>query len=159
MPKPLYLRLIVGKTHGSHGNRSGVFHACYELRREQRLSPQEDDELSASLKWFERNLTTPNRFTRSGYSRAESTALSWFKPSATDCIKRIRRMVEILEAHGILAEILKTDRPGYVVYEDDHQIVATPFADTPTGGHVRRSPKNRAARPQPGPRAYRKTKR
>ncbi len=68
-------------------------------------------------------------------------------------------MVRILEAHDVFLKAITTDRPGYVVYEDAHQIVATPFADTPTGGPMRRAPKKRSARPQPGPRAYRKRNR
>ncbi|MDP3854060.1 hypothetical protein [Phenylobacterium sp.] len=38
----------------------------------------------------------------------------------------------LLEQHGIWGEVLRTARPGYVVYEDDHQVLAYPFADTPT---------------------------
>ena len=37
----------------------------------------------------------------------------------------------ILNDNGLLTEMLNTRRPGYVVYEDDYQIVAYPFADTP----------------------------
>ncbi len=36
----------------------------------------------------------------------------------------------MLQAHDILTEMIVTDRPGYIVYEDDFQIVAEPFADT-----------------------------
>ena len=39
-------------------------------------------------------------------------------------------MVLILEKHGIVVEMLETERPGYVVYEDDVQVVAEPFSDT-----------------------------
>jgi len=29
--------------------------------------------------------------------------------------------------------MLDEERPGYVVYEDEHQVIAEPFADTRTG--------------------------
>ncbi len=33
----------------------------------------------------------------------------------------------VIENHGFIIEVMKTDRPGYVVYEDEYQIVAEPF--------------------------------
>jgi hypothetical protein len=38
-------------------------------------------------------------------------------------------MVVILESYGINIRVFKTARPGYLVYEDDFQIVAEPVAD------------------------------
>lgn len=35
----------------------------------------------------------------------------------------------MLENHGVAVRMLKADRVGYVVYEDDYQIVAEPFSD------------------------------
>ena len=32
--------------------------------------------------------------------------------------------------HGPAVEIVKTRRPGYILYEDDHQVAAIPFRDT-----------------------------
>lgn len=42
----------------------------------------------------------------------------------------MRSLQQILEAHGIRVEIIRTDRPGYIVYEDAYQIAAEPFQDT-----------------------------
>jgi hypothetical protein len=36
----------------------------------------------------------------------------------------------ILDNHGVPARTLKATQVGYVVYEDEYQIVAEPFADT-----------------------------
>jgi len=36
-------------------------------------------------------------------------------------------MVRILERHGIYVKMIRTDKPGYVIYEDDWQLVAEPF--------------------------------
>ena len=35
----------------------------------------------------------------------------------------------ILEENGVLTRMLKAPKVGYVVYEDEHQVVAEPFAD------------------------------
>jgi hypothetical protein len=38
-------------------------------------------------------------------------------------------MVAILENHGIRVKMLQTEKPGYVVYKDEFQVVAEPFRD------------------------------
>jgi hypothetical protein len=45
----------------------------------------------------------------------------------------MHRMKDILEAHGHPVKMLREARVGYVIYEDDFQVVAEPFSDTHTG--------------------------
>ena len=40
---------------------------------------------------------------------------------------RIWEMVHILERNGIYVKRIRTDKPGYVIYEDQWQLVAEPF--------------------------------
>lgn len=42
----------------------------------------------------------------------------------------MREIAAILEAHGVITEMIRTERPGYIVYQDEYQIVAEPFMDT-----------------------------
>jgi hypothetical protein len=42
----------------------------------------------------------------------------------------MRALCNLLEAKGIEITSFKTTRIGYLVYEDDHQVAAKPFADT-----------------------------
>jgi hypothetical protein len=42
----------------------------------------------------------------------------------------MREMAFLLEHHDVPVRMIKTARPGYVVYEDEFQIVAVPFADS-----------------------------
>jgi hypothetical protein len=44
----------------------------------------------------------------------------------------MRTSASLLDAYGFGVEMLKTSRPGFIVYEDHVQIAAEPFADTPT---------------------------
>ena len=53
----------------------------------------------------------------------------WFKPSAREHIARAYEMVCLLEQNGVYVQAIKTRRPGYIVYQDEHQVVAEPFAD------------------------------
>ncbi len=39
-------------------------------------------------------------------------------------------MIAVLENNGVHVRTIKTVRPGYVVYEDEFQVVAVPFADS-----------------------------
>ncbi len=81
--------------------------------------------------WFNENLEAPDRFTASKppYYRKQSKAISWFKDTAVEHIGRARQMVEILESHGVAVDTYMANRVGYVVYEDDYQIVAEAFSD------------------------------
>lgn len=81
--------------------------------------------------WFDENLKKPDRFTASKppFYRKQSKAISWFKDTAKDHIERIRQMIEILERHGIVIHTYRAERVGYIVYEDEFQIVAEPFSD------------------------------
>ena len=38
-------------------------------------------------------------------------------------------MVCLLEENDVYVRAIKTRRPGYIVYQDEHQVVAEPFAD------------------------------
>ncbi len=42
-------------------------------------------------------------------------------------------MRDILEAHGHQVRMIHERRVGVIVYEDDLQVIAEPFADTETG--------------------------
>ena len=88
------------------------------------------------LGWFWENLDTPDRFNRSkskGFYRRTTRGIAWFKDSATDCLSRMHRIRVILEKYGHPVTMLTETRVGYVVYEDEFQVVAEPFADTKTG--------------------------
>lgn len=109
-----------------------MFKVAYELRRSQSSATPFIGEILEQLAWFEANMAEPSRFSASRHPRAQETALSWVKAAATEHVQRLRLLAALVEQAGHLriAE-LRTERPGYVVFEDDHQVVALPFADTP----------------------------
>lgn len=55
--------------------------------------------------------------------------MCWFKSSATEHLAKIHEMICILEQHNIYVKIYKERHPGYIVYEDEHQVVAEPVSD------------------------------
>jgi hypothetical protein len=62
----------------------------------------------------------------------KNDAISWFKASARNHVRRLYELVECLESHGVTVRRVLTDRPGYVVYEDPYQVAAVPFRETRT---------------------------
>lgn len=81
--------------------------------------------------WFNDHLEKPTRFTASKppFCRKKNKAISWFKDTAHEHLARIRLLVAILQNHDVPVRMLKTERVGYVVYEDQYQIVAEPFSE------------------------------
>ena len=128
---PTYLRFVVADIHEDSAKELGVFHAVRRLREEGKLHQHEEELHDVARKWFNENLEKPTRFTASKppFYRKPNKAISWFKDGAKDHLAHIRDLVAILENHGISVRMLKTARVGYVVYEDEYQIVAEPFAD------------------------------
>ncbi len=129
---PTYIRFVVADVHRNSGKELGVFHAVLLLREEGKLYAHEEELHDSTRDWFNEHLEKPTRFTASKppHDRKPNKAISWFKDKATAHISHIRDLVGILENHGIAVQMLKTDRVGYVVYEDEFQIVAEPFGDS-----------------------------
>jgi hypothetical protein len=128
---PTYLRFVVADIHDNSGKELGVFHAVLGLREAGKLAEHEEELHDLTRQWFNDNLEKPTRFTASKppFYRKPNKAISWFKDNAKDHLAHIRDLVAILQNHGIAVRMLKTDRVGYVVYEDEFQIVAEPFAN------------------------------
>jgi len=104
---------------------------CGNLRDAGKLYAHEEEHHDSVRWWFHENLEKPTRFTASKppFYRKKSRAISWFKVSATEHLARVRELVAILETHGVPVRMLKAQRVGYVVYEDEYQVVAEPFSD------------------------------
>jgi hypothetical protein len=126
------LRFVLARSHPDTGVEEGVFSAAYELQGGTLVSASDRESLEALLSWFKANLAVPERFnsTRSkGYYRRKTAGVSWLKSAAVEHLAKMREMVDILERNGIQVSQITTDRPGYVVFEDDRQIVAEPFRE------------------------------
>ncbi len=126
----MYLRIAFDEIDDDSGHELGVFHAVGYLREEGKLHSYEEAQHDAIRAWFNENLEKPSRFTASKppFYRKPNKAISWFKDTAHEHLGYLRELVGILQNHGVLVQTLTTDRVGYVVCEDDFQIVAEPFA-------------------------------
>jgi hypothetical protein len=117
------------------GWSGGLFAAAYALRDGEDTSESDRQRLTELLSWFNERLPTPERFNRSsskGYYRRTTKGISWFRDTAEQHIARMYELMRIAESNGHSVSVIQEDRLGYVVYEDEFQVVAEPFADTQT---------------------------
>jgi hypothetical protein len=128
----MFIRFVTTKLDHRSGRRQGLFQAAADLRDMHSLLDHEDSRLDEIRDWFSKNLKKPDRMSVSAKPHAKAQTISWFKHTATEHISRMRAFAAILELHDIVVEVIKTERPGYVFYEDDFQVAAYPFADTIT---------------------------
>ena len=128
--RPTLLRFVLQRSHPDTGVEEGIFGAAYELRDGTVISASDRRSLEDLLAWFRANLAVPQQFNSSkskGYYRKKTAGISWLKSTAGEHIAQMRALVVILEDNGYQVSEVATDRPGYVVFEDDHQVVAEPF--------------------------------
>jgi hypothetical protein len=126
----MLLRFVLPRSHPDTGVEEGIFGAAYDLREGTRTSISDRQSLESLLAWLDANLAKPQRFNSSkskGYYRRRTAGISWLKPTATEHIAKMRALIAILERNGYQVSQITIDRPGYVVFEDDHQVVAEPF--------------------------------
>lgn len=130
-----YLRFVVADPHPDTGVAAGIFTVAYALRDAGDTSSADRSALANLLMWFKKNLPIPNRFNRStskGYYRKNTKGIAWFRDDAHEYISRMHALKAILESNGHIVRLVQEDRIGYIVYNDDAQVVAEPFADTRT---------------------------
>ena len=131
-----FLRFVLSSRHPDSGVEDGLFRTAYALRENLIVSAFDRAQLSEHLAWFGDHLPTPARFnwtTSKGHYRRTAKGIAWFRDTSLDCIERMHQLKRILEAHGHLVAMIREDRIGYIVYEDDLQVVAEPFSETRTG--------------------------
>lgn len=119
----MLLRFTMSWRHWTSHVEAGIFHDAYELLECEWLPGYDWARLRALLDWFNDHLERPDTFWRRKSTRS---AACWFRPTALAHIRHAREMALILDEHGYLVQCRKTRQPGYVVYEDEHQVVAVP---------------------------------
>jgi hypothetical protein len=123
----MFLRFIVSERHARSDREMGVFSALYALEDRGELRAGEIEWFRESELWLNKNLRRPSRLAWSTRPNAPERALSWLRDTAVEHVSRVRSLCELLEHKGIAVTELRTEKPGYVVYQDEYQVVAMPF--------------------------------
>ncbi|HEY7312369.1 MAG TPA: hypothetical protein VH643_23600 [Gemmataceae bacterium] len=126
----MFIRFVVPSRHQVSQCLTGIFYAACWLYDRGEMSENEQHSCDDILSWFNHHLPFPDRFSRSGRRHACGKGICWFKDSAARYIRKVRELATMLEQHGISVEMLRTSKPGFIVYEDSYQIVAVPFRET-----------------------------
>jgi len=128
----VYIRFVVSEIHKKSQKRLGIFHAIRYLRDDGKMLPYEEEHTYEVMDWFEKNLDKPSGLSKAKSNHSVDKALTWFKDSATEHISKMWEFVAVLEAHNIKVDVIKEEKLGYIVYEDDFQVAAEPFKETKT---------------------------
>lgn len=125
LEKPEYIRFIIGRKDDESHVELGIFQAVARALEWHDIIGSDAAHLGELREWFNTNLEKPTSFGRDKLR----LGICWFKTHATEHVSRIWEMVQILERNGIYVQKIKTEKPGYVVYEDEWQLVAEPFRE------------------------------
>lgn len=125
-----YIRFAVYEKDEKSGREKGLFAAMSDLLFADCLYEYERELEQELYNWFKKNLNVPSVLSSASNHYKNVNAISWFKSSATLHIDKFMQYASILEAHEVIVVRLLTDKPGTILYEDEHQIAAVPFADT-----------------------------
>jgi hypothetical protein len=117
-----YIRFVIGRIHDASRVEEGIFHAAGDAVEQHQIVGSDADELRELEAWFDKNLKRPTHFGR----HQHPSGICWFKTAATEHIRRIWEMVNILERNGTYVRNIRTDSPGHIIYEDNWQLVAEP---------------------------------
>lgn len=118
----MFVRFVTARQDENSHALEGVFQAAYKLRDAGKLAPFEEELLADLLKWYGTHLPSPACLSEIGTERA----ISWFKARAGKRLQKIWQIVTILKEHGVHVDMIRTDRPGTIIYEDVWQIAAIP---------------------------------
>lgn len=119
----MYVRFVILRKDQESHQPLGVLQAAFELRDSGKLEPHEIEWLESELAWLRMHLKSPSCLREPGNHRA----ISWFHPRAERPIEKIRSIGALLGEHGFHVEMVKSNDPGVVIYEDGWQVVAKPY--------------------------------
>ena len=115
-----FLRFIGPSVDPTTCARHGLFAATIELRDSGRASADELQEIKSHLTWFSAELPSPH------YSLFPVRAVFWFRASAKECVRRAWALTNLLRGHGIVVDVIRSARPGHILYLDAFQVAVVP---------------------------------
>jgi hypothetical protein len=145
----MFVRITISKLHEDSRQRLGILHAVRYLRDDKKLTRSELARANRLFNWLYLHLDAPSK----KILRSNPAAVSWFRIEAREHIKRVERLISIVEAHGYVVTRRTSANPGEIVYADDVQVFANRRSKTqPSGsrqGRVRASVKDRTSLARP----------
>ncbi|UGY94589.1 hypothetical protein [Streptomyces gobiensis] len=133
MGDALYVR-FQGTRRNQRGDFPGVFVLVNGLARDGKLTDGQERFRRANNDWYDASYPNPAHVDPTVYDHTVNPgAAAWFKSSARALLDRVDGYLEILAAHGVECERLRSADPGKIVYEDEYQIVVIPHPSEACG--------------------------
>lgn len=120
----MFVRFVVGTDAENAAWLTGIITEARLLRDAGQLYDFESERLNAVYDWFNEHLPCPPFKKKLRTGEWTRDAVTWFRPNAKAAIQRMWDIVAILREHGVAVRMVTTERPGWVVYEDEYQVVA-----------------------------------
>ena len=124
----MFIRFVSSDIDDDSHLSAGLFCAVSRLLDEVTLPEYEYLALMEPLRWFRLHLKVPFDYRLDPAALADQS-LCWFRASAHEHIARAWEVVSILEGRDIFMRTIWCHKVGYVLYEDEFQVLAYPFAD------------------------------
>jgi hypothetical protein len=105
-----------------------LFCTANKLLDDEVLADYEYGALIETMRWFDAHLKDPFDYRLDPASLADKS-ICWFRSSAHEHLAKAWEIVAILEARDIFVWTIKCDQPGYVIYQDEVQVLAYPSTD------------------------------
>lgn len=128
MVNVMFIRFVSGEVDEDSHVSAGLFIATFDLLYDPLLSYDEYWALRELIDWFNEHLKEPFEYRLRAAWRVQR-AICWFKPTAHEHLSRAWELATILERNNVFVRTIKVPRTGYVLYEDEAQVLAEPFAD------------------------------
>jgi hypothetical protein len=123
----MFIRFVSGEIDERSHVAAGLFCASSQLRWSDGLPDYEFDAITELRDWFNDHLDSP--FDHLPRDRRYEPAICWFKSTAREHLARAWELVAILERNDCFIWTIKAQRPGYIDYEDEIQVLARPYED------------------------------
>lgn len=119
----------------SRGRHPGIFNLANGLAREGRLSSQDWASWRRSNDHYDSAYLNPSTVDKSIYDHETNpTAEAWFKSTAGHLLVRVDFYTDLLSRYGVQWQVLHSNDPGRLLYEDDVQVVVVPHETSRAGG-------------------------
>jgi hypothetical protein len=120
----MFIRFIVAADSDSPWYANGVIAESCWLRDDGFLEDYQVEVVNAAFDWFNNHLPCPPFSKNLESGEWSPKAVSWFLPTAREPISMIWELVAVLRDFGTPVQLIRTKRPGEIVYRDDFQVVA-----------------------------------
>src|SRR5882724_3485664 len=105
-----YIRFRVQRKDERSGSPEGLFTVAYREAEDRTLYDYEREWLHDLLRWFTKNLETPEVLR----VRKNNGAVCWFIDAPSGVMDKARELITFLETRGYLIELDHTTRPGSI---------------------------------------------